>query len=229
MDACNSVERELDKLLGRFDQFRGNLEKLDDLIKHIQSTKNGLDGGYDIGEAKAKKRKKHLNFVSDFTGTTQEGIFSGNEAVLLNEAISEHLLRQGHVDVADMLIQEANLTLDEKQKEPFLELNRILEECKNHNVEPALRDSATNGLLCFHEDWIGEFSILGFAGSVDAKRTLTIVDDKCTLTIVDAKRTLTIVDAKRTLALVDAKRTLALVDAKCTLAIVDAKCTFFSS
>ena len=31
--------------------------------------------------------------------------FSGNDAVLLNEAISEHLLRQGHVDVADMLIR----------------------------------------------------------------------------------------------------------------------------
>ena len=45
MDACNSVERELDKLLGRFDQFRGNLEKLDDLIKHVKSTKNGLDEG----------------------------------------------------------------------------------------------------------------------------------------------------------------------------------------
>ncbi|XP_065071367.1 E3 ubiquitin-protein ligase RMND5A-like isoform X2 [Rhopilema esculentum] len=172
MDACNSVERELDKLLGRFDQFRGNLEKLDDLIKHIQSTKNGLDGappgtqlsplqahiisacGKKIKDATQKIATEHKeihssvskvgkaidrNFVSDFTGTTQEGIFSGNEAVLLNEAISEHLLRQGHVDVADMLIQEANLTLDEKQKEPFLELNRILEECKNHNVEPALR------------------------------------------------------------------------------------------
>lgn len=43
-------------------------------------------------------------FVSDFTGTTQEGIFAGNDAILLNEAISEHLLRQGHVDVAEMLI-----------------------------------------------------------------------------------------------------------------------------
>ena len=47
--------------------------------------------------------------MSDFTGTTQEGIFSGNDAVLLNEAISEHLLRQGHVDVADMLIRVGNM------------------------------------------------------------------------------------------------------------------------
>ena len=50
------------------------------------------------------------NFVSDFTGTTQEGIFSGNDAILLNEAISEHLLRQGHINVADMLIKVGFVT-----------------------------------------------------------------------------------------------------------------------
>lgn len=36
-------------------------------------------------------------------------------------------------------LQEANLIIEQKQKEPFFELNRILEECKNHNLEPALR------------------------------------------------------------------------------------------
>eukprot|EP00112_Aurelia_sp_Birch-Aquarium-sp1_P019420 Seg48.11 transcript_id=Seg48.11/GoldUCD/mRNA.D3Y31 product="Protein RMD5 A" protein_id=Seg48.11/GoldUCD/D3Y31 len=172
MDACNGVERELDKLLGRFSTFKDSLEKLDELIQHVQTTKNGLleappetllsplqahivaACGKKVKDGTQKVAIEHKelhscvskvgkavdrNFVSDFSGTTQEGIFSGNEAVLLNEAISEHLLRQGHVDVANMLIQEANLTLNEKQKEPFFELNRILDECKSHNLEPALR------------------------------------------------------------------------------------------
>ena len=45
MDACNAVERELDKLLGRFSTFKDSLDKLDELIQHVQTTKNGLQEG----------------------------------------------------------------------------------------------------------------------------------------------------------------------------------------
>ena len=45
MDACNAVERELDKLLGRFSTFKDSLDRLDELIQHIQTTKNGLQEG----------------------------------------------------------------------------------------------------------------------------------------------------------------------------------------
>ena len=37
------------------------------------------------------------------------------------------------------LLQEASLVIDEEKKEPFFELNRILEECKNQNLDPALK------------------------------------------------------------------------------------------
>lgn len=45
MDACNAVEKELDKLLGRFSVFRDSLDKLDELINHVKETKNSIDEG----------------------------------------------------------------------------------------------------------------------------------------------------------------------------------------
>ena len=45
MDACNAVDKELDKLLGRFNVFQDSLEKLDELINHVKATKNGIDEG----------------------------------------------------------------------------------------------------------------------------------------------------------------------------------------
>ena len=45
MEACNSVEKELDKLLGRFNTFQDSVDKLDELINHVKATKNGIDEG----------------------------------------------------------------------------------------------------------------------------------------------------------------------------------------
>eukprot|EP00794_Sanderia_malayensis_P005489 gene5489-6174_t len=172
MEACQAVEREISKLLLRYETLEDNYSKLDDLIQHIEDINKGLcqapsDSALSplqshIITACGKKVKDGIqrfstehkelhscvskvgkavdrNFVSDFTGTTQEGIFDGEESRFLTEAICEHLLRKGPVFVADMLIQEASLQIEEKQKEPFAELNRILDECKNHNLEPALK------------------------------------------------------------------------------------------
>ncbi|XP_057307951.1 E3 ubiquitin-protein ligase RMND5A-like [Hydractinia symbiolongicarpus] len=79
------------------------------------------------------------NFTTDFSGMTQENLFTGESSELLNKAISEHFLRQGQVDVAEKLIREAGLTFDHEHKEPFMELNYILNECKEKNLEPALK------------------------------------------------------------------------------------------
>jgi len=78
------------------------------------------------------------NFVSDFSGTTQEGIFSGDSTQLLNEAIVTHMLRKGQVDTVERFIEEADINMDDGDKEPFIELHNILNQCKNRNLEPAL-------------------------------------------------------------------------------------------
>ena len=45
MEACCAVERELEKLLGRYKTLCENSSKLNDLIKHVESIKNGLCEG----------------------------------------------------------------------------------------------------------------------------------------------------------------------------------------
>lgn len=97
------------------------------------------------------------NFASDFTGTTQEDIFTGKASDLLNEAIAEHLLRQGQVGIADQLIQEAGLKVEAHHREPFLELNEILYQCKQKNLEPALKWAAEH-----HDELIAKDSALEF-------------------------------------------------------------------
>ena len=45
MDACNAVEKELDKLLGRFSTFKESIDRLDELINHVKATQSGIDEG----------------------------------------------------------------------------------------------------------------------------------------------------------------------------------------
>ncbi|XP_039282435.1 E3 ubiquitin-protein ligase RMND5A isoform X1 [Nilaparvata lugens] len=79
------------------------------------------------------------NFVSDFASTSREEVFSGPEkTALLNQVICQHFYRQGMLDIADELAREAGLTTEEGSKEPFTELNRILDCLKQKDLGPAL-------------------------------------------------------------------------------------------
>ncbi|CAB0019268.1 unnamed protein product [Nesidiocoris tenuis] len=78
------------------------------------------------------------NFVADFSSTSREEVFSGPEKVtLLNRVICQHFYRQGSLEIADILAEEANLD-SVSGKEPFAELNEILESLKEKNLDPAL-------------------------------------------------------------------------------------------
>ncbi|XP_059171342.1 E3 ubiquitin-protein ligase RMND5A-like [Physella acuta] len=85
------------------------------------------------------------NFTSDFSAVVTDGAFDGEwRQRLLNEVICEHFLRQGMLDIAECLNQDANLELSQERKEPFLELHRILEALRLHNLEPALEWAEQN-------------------------------------------------------------------------------------
>ncbi|CAL1539659.1 unnamed protein product [Lymnaea stagnalis] len=85
------------------------------------------------------------NFTSDFSAIITEGAFDGESRQrLLNEVICEHFLRQGLLDIAESLNVDANLGLSQERKEPFLELHRILEALRQHNLEPALEWAEIN-------------------------------------------------------------------------------------
>ncbi|KAK7500770.1 hypothetical protein BaRGS_00008014 [Batillaria attramentaria] len=80
------------------------------------------------------------NFVSDFSAVITEGACEGEGSQqLLNEVICEHFLRQGMLDIAEALNEDAGLNLSHGRKEPFLELHRILEALKNRELGPALK------------------------------------------------------------------------------------------
>lgn len=77
------------------------------------------------------------NFVPDFWATSSEDVFEGPEKkAALNQVIAEHLLRQGLLDIAEELAREAGL--ESAHKEPFAELNRVLDALKRRDLGPAL-------------------------------------------------------------------------------------------
>lgn len=79
------------------------------------------------------------NFVSDFAATSREDVFNTSEKIdLINKVICQHFYRQGLHDVADALAAEANIVPEVVQKEPFAQLNHILESLRNKDLEPAL-------------------------------------------------------------------------------------------
>ncbi|KAG8323541.1 E3 ubiquitin-protein transferase rmnd5a [Homalodisca vitripennis] len=101
----------------------------------------------------------NANFVSDFASTSREDVFSGPEKImLLNQVICQHFYRQGMLDIAQELAQDAGLKTEEDVKEPFTELNRILDSLKQKDLGPALewaaahREALEAQTTCLSED-----------------------------------------------------------------------------
>ncbi|KAJ8982327.1 hypothetical protein NQ317_006673 [Molorchus minor] len=79
------------------------------------------------------------NFVSDFAATSRDSVFTSPEKVnLINKVICQHYYRQGMHDVAEELAKESDISTEPQEKEPFTELNHILDHLKNKDLEPAL-------------------------------------------------------------------------------------------
>ncbi|XP_013415878.1 protein RMD5 homolog A [Lingula anatina] len=179
MDACQAVEREVDKVLSKFNSLEQQTTKtLSDLISSIQGIQAELDSvpedteistaqtillaqnSRKIKDAVSKVSTEHKdlhssvskvgkavdrNFPSDFSAVINEEALKGEQkAKLINEVICEHFLRQGMLDIAEELMHESHLNIDESQKEPFLELHRILDGLKHRNLEPAIGWAHTN-------------------------------------------------------------------------------------
>ncbi|XP_043273816.1 E3 ubiquitin-protein ligase RMND5A isoform X2 [Venturia canescens] len=173
MEACNIVERELDKVLSKLTDINNQASiVLTDLINHIENLKKELEEAPPDHELAAAQiqvlehamikvrdtvqrlatdhRESHStvskvgkaidrNFISDFASTSREDVFAGPEKTqLLNQVIFQHFYRQGMLDIADELAAEVGMKTDETKKEPFTELNYILDCLKQRNLEPAL-------------------------------------------------------------------------------------------
>ncbi|XP_043488427.1 E3 ubiquitin-protein ligase RMND5A isoform X1 [Polistes fuscatus] len=173
MEACNAVEREVDKVLLKFGAINEHADTvLRDLINHSESLKKELEeapSDHELTPGQVQVLKQAMskvrdivqrlatdhrdlhstvskvgkaidrNFIADFASTSREDVFSGPEkSHLLNQVICQHFYRQGMLDIADELATEAGIKTDEGRKEPFTELNYILDCLKQRNLEPAL-------------------------------------------------------------------------------------------
>ena len=86
------------------------------------------------------------NFVSDYDSTSRDDILTSPEqATMLNQVILQHFYRQGQLEIAETLAKEANLSEELKiSKEPFQELNSILESLQKRDLGPALAWAAAH-------------------------------------------------------------------------------------
>jgi len=177
---CLSVEKEVDKVLSKFQDINSKAEvSLEDLVQRITDIKQELAensaAGSEINTAQAliitqclnrvkdslaelssNHRDMHgsvskvgkaidRNFVSDFSSVVTEGAFDGDDQTAqINNVICEHFLRQGMLEIAESLIEDSQMGIQSQQKEPFLELHRILEALKSRDLQPALNWAQAN-------------------------------------------------------------------------------------
>jgi len=193
MEACLGVEREVVKVLDKFEKLRDqNVRYIDELLTIVRDAKTELQtefwnfSSYQAGFSSWKKqywdldenlssyaliknirlktermcmlhRDLHLsvsrvgkavdrNFVSDYDSTSRDDIFTSPEqATMLNQVILQHFYRQGQLEIAETLAKEANLSKELTiSKEPFQELNSILESLQKRDLGPALAWAAAH-------------------------------------------------------------------------------------
>uniref|UniRef100_A0A8D1P2B7 Required for meiotic nuclear division 5 homolog A n=1 Tax=Sus scrofa TaxID=9823 RepID=A0A8D1P2B7_PIG len=99
------------------------------------------------------------NFDSDISSVGIDGCWQADSQRLLNEVMVEHFFRQGMLDVAEELCQESGLSVDPSQKEPFVELNRILEALKVRVLRPALEWAVSNREMLIAQNSSLEFKL----------------------------------------------------------------------
>lgn len=124
----------------QFTILAANIRKIRDVISQISSEHRDLHGTVSkVGKAIDR------NFVSDFAAVANESLYDEpDKRRILNQAIVEHFLRQGQLDIADELIREAELDISSESKNPFTELNHILDSLKARKLGPALDWAARN-------------------------------------------------------------------------------------
>jgi E3 ubiquitin-protein transferase RMND5 len=112
------------------------------LVKTLQTVRESMtrisSAHRDLHSSVSKVGKAvDRNFVGDFDSTSREEVFAGADSQRrLNEGILQHLYRHGQLEIGDVLAEEAGLQELKLSKEPFQELNGILEALKGRNLVP---------------------------------------------------------------------------------------------
>lgn len=136
-------------------------KKIRDVVSQVASEHRDLHGTVSkVGKAIDR------NFVSEFASVANESLFDDDESrrqlktKVLNEALVEHLLRQGMLEIADELIRESELRdVSSETRTLFHELNHILDALKNRNLEPAVEWTHKNREILIQQSSCLEFKL----------------------------------------------------------------------
>lgn len=126
---------------GQFSQAMGRCCKnIKDTVQRLASSHKDIHGSVSkVGKAIDR------NFDAEVSAVVAENMWESRERQkCLSESIVEHLYRQGMLSVAEDLCQESGVVIDRSMKQPFLELNRILEALRMQDLRPALEWAIAN-------------------------------------------------------------------------------------
>ncbi|XP_012938231.1 E3 ubiquitin-protein ligase RMND5A [Aplysia californica] len=143
-DFINSIRGFNNELLGKPPEemlSQATRKAISEFVSRGKAAANSVSSNHKDLHGSVSKLGKSIdrNFTSDFSAVITDGAFEGERKQrLLNEVICEHFFRQGMLDIAECLNEDAHLELPHGRKEPFLELHRILAALRQRDLGPAL-------------------------------------------------------------------------------------------
>ena len=156
MDSLSVLKKDYEKVSIKLKELEDNVSNIDDLISAVDENKD-LDPATFLTQLKleltsiSSSHKEWHGAISRFgksidKNLTENVSFFANKGMAneknaenyLHQLIAEHFLRQGQLDIVDKFVAESGYHLDENKKQPFIELNKILEALHNHSTAPAL-------------------------------------------------------------------------------------------
>lgn len=162
MEYAGGLRREILQAAEQDGELSGTLSLvLTQCCKRIKDTVQKLASDHkDIHSSVSRVGKAiDKNFDADISSVGIDGCWQNDSQRILSEVMVEHFFRQGMLDVAEELCQEAGLSIDASQKEPFVELNRILEALKVRVLRPALEWAVSNREMLMAQNSSLEFKL----------------------------------------------------------------------
>ncbi|XP_067838316.1 E3 ubiquitin-protein ligase RMND5A isoform X3 [Heptranchias perlo] len=162
IEYTSGLRQELTQTGGQDVELSGTLSLvLSQCCKRIKDTVQKLASDHKDIHCSVSRVGKAIdrNFDADISGVAIDGCWQTDSQRLLSEVMVEHFFRQGMLDVAEELCQEAGLCIEGNQKEPFVELNRILEALRVRDLRPALEWAVANREMLMAQNSSLEFKL----------------------------------------------------------------------
>jgi len=169
MEACQAVEADIEKLLAKYNKYGPKwqfqlhrfISTLERYKREIESQSSEVDKcglsstilqmKLAIKDISNEHRRWHSdvsrvgktidkNFIANYTEASNKKVFKTDcEKEILNKIICVHLYRDSKWEVAEEFLKEAGITVDEKHKQRYLNLNHIVDSLRRKDPVPAFQ------------------------------------------------------------------------------------------